>query len=145
MLTAACLAIALVTLGLCCLAAYWVGYTRKLRTSDGYFLGRAAGIRLGRIESQRERDQLREELEELAEVKATLAATMRNFEGYVEDHANTFPPTTWSDAVAPGGQVCAVRIPGRPNGICGMPVESEPCPEHTCACAQVPIESLEST
>lgn len=31
------------------------------------------------------------------------------------------PNAVWSDAVAPGGYVCAV---------CGMPVESEPCPEH---------------
>jgi hypothetical protein len=40
------------------------------------------------------------------------------------------PPTVWSDAVAPGGMVCAVPIPGKPEGVCGMPVESEPCTEH---------------
>jgi len=39
-------------------------------------------------------------------------------------------PTVWSDAVAPGGEVCAVPMPERPDGICGMPVESEPCREH---------------
>lgn len=134
MLTAACLVITLATLGICCLAAYSAGRTRKLRASDGYFLGRAAGIRIGRTESQRERDQLREEL---AEAKATLDATMRNFEDYVEDHANTYPPTIWSDAVPPGGQVCAAPVSDRdqPDGICGMPVESEPCPVHTCRCA----------
>lgn len=41
------------------------------------------------------------------------------------------PPTVWSDAVAPGGEVCAVPVPGLPDGICGTPTESEPCPEHT--------------
>jgi hypothetical protein len=40
------------------------------------------------------------------------------------------PPTVWSDAVAPGGEVCAVLVLGKPEQICGMPVESEPCPEH---------------
>lgn len=42
----------------------------------------------------------------------------------------TTPPTMWSSAVAPGGQVCAVPMPDKPDGICGMPVESVPCPEH---------------
>lgn len=36
----------------------------------------------------------------------------------------------WSSACAPGGYVCAVPDPDRPDGICGMPVESEPCAEH---------------
>jgi hypothetical protein len=39
-------------------------------------------------------------------------------------------PTLWSDAVAPGGLVCAAPSLGLPGGICGFPVESEPCPEH---------------
>lgn len=39
-------------------------------------------------------------------------------------------PEIWSDAVAPGGYVCAVPMPGQPDGICGYPVESEPCPKH---------------
>jgi hypothetical protein len=43
---------------------------------------------------------------------------------------NGGPPTVWSDAVPPGGMVCAVYAPGRPDDICGTPVESEPCPEH---------------
>jgi hypothetical protein len=38
-------------------------------------------------------------------------------------------PVQWSDACAPGGMVCAVPSPSRPDGICGMPVESEPCGE----------------
>lgn len=46
---------------------------------------------------------------------------------------NGGPPTVWSDAVPPGGQVCAVYAPGRPDDICGMPVESEPCPDHGSA------------
>jgi hypothetical protein len=36
----------------------------------------------------------------------------------------------WSDAIPPGGYVCAVPQPGNPDGICGYPVESEPCPIH---------------
>lgn len=39
-------------------------------------------------------------------------------------------PTVWSDAVLPGGQVCAVPMSGMPGAICGYPVESEPCPLH---------------
>lgn len=39
-------------------------------------------------------------------------------------------PETWSDAVPPGGYVCAVPDPGKPDGICGMPTESEPCTLH---------------
>lgn len=75
----------------------------------------------------------REQREELA---ATLNATVENFADYVEDHANTYAPTTWSEAVWPGGQVCAVQVAYKPDGICGMPVESEPCPDHTCRCAR---------
>lgn len=37
----------------------------------------------------------------------------------------------WSSACAPGGWVCGAIDPGRPDGVCGMPVESEYCPEHT--------------
>lgn len=43
---------------------------------------------------------------------------------------NAGRPVAWSDACAPGGMVCAVPDPGRPDGICGRPVESEPCGEH---------------
>jgi hypothetical protein len=39
-------------------------------------------------------------------------------------------PTVWSDAVPPGGMVCAAPFPHRPGEICGMPVESEPCRVH---------------
>lgn len=46
---------------------------------------------------------------------------------------NGGPPTVWSDAVPPGGMVCAVYAPGRPDDICGTPVESEPCPTHGSA------------
>jgi hypothetical protein len=45
--------------------------------------------------------------------------------------AANVPPTVWSNAVLPGGQVCAVPTHDNPDGICGMPVESEPCREHT--------------
>lgn len=40
-------------------------------------------------------------------------------------------PTVWSSAVPPGGYVCAVPVPDNPDGICGMPAESEDCTEHT--------------
>jgi hypothetical protein len=38
----------------------------------------------------------------------------------------------WDDQVAPGGQVCAAPSDdtGGADGVCGMPVESEPCPHH---------------
>lgn len=29
-----------------------------------------------------------------------------------------------------GGYVCAVPTPGGPDGICGMPTETDPCPVH---------------
>ena len=41
-------------------------------------------------------------------------------------------PVVWDDSAAPGGYVCAAPA-GQPDGqslICGMPVESEPCPYH---------------
>jgi hypothetical protein len=40
-------------------------------------------------------------------------------------------PTVWSSAVPPGGYVCAVPDATKPDGVCGEPVESEPCREHT--------------
>jgi HPt (histidine-containing phosphotransfer) domain-containing protein len=43
---------------------------------------------------------------------------------------NAGRPVTWSSAVAPGGTVCAVPDPDCPDGICGNPVESEPCDRH---------------
>lgn len=52
-----------------------------------------------------------------------------------EDHntgcAEADPPVTFDPSVLPGGFVCAVPDPDRPCGICGMPVESEPCSEHS--------------
>ncbi|MEU7980513.1 hypothetical protein AB0B63_18515 [Micromonospora sp. NPDC049081] len=42
------------------------------------------------------------------------------------DLAVVFDPS-----VPPGGFVCAVPDGTRPDGICGMPVESEPCSEHS--------------
>ena len=39
-------------------------------------------------------------------------------------------PVAWSNAVFPGGYVCAVPDSGTPDGICGVPVESEPCGQH---------------
>jgi hypothetical protein len=151
-LTLVCAVVAITTYfgscWICYRAGHWVGYARKLLADEGFGFGKAEGYRLGITEGENERDELRTERDKLreqfAEASDVLDATMLRFEEYVEDHANTYPPTTWSDTGPPGGQVCAVRVPGKPGGICGTPVESEPCPEHTCACAQVPIESLES-
>lgn len=42
---------------------------------------------------------------------------------------NAGRPAVWDPSVPPGGVVCA--IPTRRGGICGMPVESEPCHLHT--------------
>ena len=36
----------------------------------------------------------------------------------------------WSDAHPPGGMTCAVPDPSAADGLCGYPVESEPCPVH---------------
>lgn len=51
--------------------------------------------------------------------------------------SETYPPTVWSDACAPGGMVCAVPNPRSLDGICGYPVESEPCPEHPAVPAEL--------
>lgn len=99
-------------------------------TAIAIILAACVVFALGVYHGQHHGRGLREEL------ASTLAATVENFADYVEDHANTFPPTMWSEAVWPGGQVCAAPKPGWPDGICGMPVESEPCPEHTCRCAR---------
>jgi hypothetical protein len=47
-----------------------------------------------------------------------------------EGPPNNGNPVIRSGAVAPGGWVCAVPVPGNPDHICGMPVESEPCADH---------------
>lgn len=36
----------------------------------------------------------------------------------------------WDDTVPPGGYVCAAPDPTHPSGVCGRPVESEPCRIH---------------
>lgn len=46
------------------------------------------------------------------------------------DMKNRRPGEVWIPEPLPGGWVCSMPDPGRPDGICGMPVESEPCPEH---------------
>ena len=45
--------------------------------------------------------------------------------------AEADPPVTFDPSVPPGGFVCAVPMADMPGGICGMPVESEPCSEHS--------------
>ena len=59
---------------------------------------------------------------------ATLATSVG--EGDRAAEMNNGRPVAWSSAVAPGGWVCAVPVPGNRDDICGMPVESEPCREH---------------
>ena len=46
------------------------------------------------------------------------------------DEVNDGKPVRWITDPAPGGMVCAVSDPSRPDGICGIPVESEPCGKH---------------
>ncbi len=45
---------------------------------------------------------------------------------YMEDGC----PLAWVSDPLPGGVVCAVADPTKPDGMCGMPVESEPCSIH---------------
>jgi hypothetical protein len=79
---------------------------------------KALAAALGRLEAT-------EAAREAAE--AELAAWRARAEA--EDF-NDGSPVRWSDACAPGGMVCAVPDPSRPDGICGVPMESEPCGEH---------------
>jgi len=48
----------------------------------------------------------------------------------IMDAAPEAAPEVWSDAVPPGGMVCAVPDDLTADGICGNPVESEPCNRH---------------
>lgn len=50
-------------------------------------------------------------------------------------------PVTWSDACAPGGYVCKVPDPARPDGLCGNPVESGPCGRHGATDGQLAYEA----
>ncbi|MFC9089020.1 hypothetical protein [Nocardiopsis dassonvillei] len=69
---------------------------------------------MGRVEHDRAEDSSR---------LALLGDRMRSAE-------SELGPVVWSDAAAPGGYVCAAPIP---EGLCGVPVESEPCREHSLA------------
>lgn len=40
-------------------------------------------------------------------------------------------PERWVVYMGVGGYVCAAPDSNGPDGICGMPVESEPCARHT--------------
>lgn len=75
-------------------------------------------------------ENLRAELTQADLVIASMRAALD------EADAKETAPEVWSDAVAPGGYVCAAPDPTRPDGICGMPVEDEPCSEHTEAVAR---------
>jgi len=53
--------------------------------------------------------------------------TGRHGEG---DALNAGLPAAWTGACPPGGMVCAVPGAEARGGVCGYPVESEPCPVH---------------
>jgi len=40
------------------------------------------------------------------------------------------PKESWIVYMGVGGYVCAYPDPQGPDGICGMPTESEPCDQH---------------
>lgn len=42
-------------------------------------------------------------------------------------------PERWVICMGVGGYVCAAPDSTGPEGICGYPVEDEPCPKHTAA------------
>jgi len=48
------------------------------------------------------------------------------------DPANHGRPSQWISDPLPGGWVCAV--PDDASGICGTPIESEPCADHKGPC-----------
>ena len=53
-------------------------------------------------------------------------------------------PVTWSAACAPGGYVCAVPDDLTDDGICGNPVESEPCNRHGDEDTPPPVTPLDT-
>lgn len=61
-----------------------------------------------------------------------------------ESDLNAGRPVLWSSAVAPGGTVCAVPDPACPDGICGMPVESEPCDRHGAVQPEAVADEIEA-
>jgi hypothetical protein len=49
----------------------------------------------------------------------------------VATNGNNGRPERWLDGFGGlGGYVCAVPDPLSPDGICGMPTETEPCNRH---------------
>lgn len=48
----------------------------------------------------------------------------------IDRDLNNGLPVFWLDAIPPGGYVCGVPEPNRIDGVCGVPVESEPCFVH---------------
>lgn len=65
-----------------------------------------------------------------AEIGASLRETLSAGVVIGPPELNNGRPSVWSAACAPGGMVCAVPDATRPDGICGNPVESEPCNRH---------------
>lgn len=60
----------------------------------------------------------------------SILAIIANGSLFEAEEFNSGKPVRWSDACPPGGMVCAVPNHRSADGICGMPVESEPCTEH---------------
>lgn len=76
-----------------------------------------------------------EQMRDLAADEVLLAAGADHIRSLAlpdEDTAvdNGGAPAVWSNAAAPGGMVCGYPVADRLDGICGMPVESEPCTGH---------------
>lgn len=90
-------------------------------------------------QAQRERDQARGEVERLQ--RGLHAASDMGMDA--RDQAQATEPTAWDASVPPGGQVCAAEVPDAPDGRCGMPVETEPCPDHSPAAMHTRIAALE--
>ncbi|WP_435109421.1 hypothetical protein [Nocardiopsis synnemataformans] len=88
----------------------------RYRRGDSPVLDRLAQLErdMGRVEHDRAEDSSR---------LALLDDRVRSVE-------SEWGPVVWSDAAAPGGYVCAAPAP---TGLCGEPVESEPCREHSLA------------
>ncbi|MFF5265377.1 hypothetical protein ACFY4C_41385 [Actinomadura viridis] len=53
---------------------------------------------------------------------------------------NGTAPVVWDDSAAPGGYVCAAYV-DQARPVCGMPVESAPCTDHSTAPAGWEVRS----
>ncbi|WP_304455920.1 hypothetical protein [Nocardiopsis sp. YSL2] len=90
--------------------------------------------------------QLEKDVGRLERDRAEDQARLALLDGRVRSTEADLGPVVWSDEAAPGGYVCAAPTP---SGICGQPIESEPCREHALAgqlaAAVERLDVLEST